>query len=78
MGKSMLFYIHQLRIKNRCPILLEVFGYPYGETRKDPILMMGNTWDNDIIRLRGSLIMVDMYSESSLSFFRVQTLLSNY
>ncbi|RAH59119.1 hypothetical protein BO85DRAFT_261190 [Aspergillus piperis CBS 112811] len=63
-GKSMLFYIHQLRIKNMCPILLEVFGYPYGETRTDPISIMGNTWDNDIIRLRGGLIMLERYWES--------------
>ncbi|GAQ45724.1 hypothetical protein ACLA_024740 [Aspergillus niger] len=57
-GKSMVFYLYQLRIKNRFPLLLEVFGHPYGEIRTDPITMMGNTWDNDIIRLRGRLIMV--------------------
>lgn len=77
-GKSMVFYLYQLRIKNRFPLLLEVFGHPYGEIRTDPITMMGNTWDNDIIRLRGRLIMVVRYSKSFLfssgyNLFRVIT-----
>ncbi|GKZ43943.1 phosphotransferase enzyme [Aspergillus brasiliensis] len=64
MHNSILYYLYQVRVNKRCPILFQVFEYPHGRTRLDPIHVVGNTWDNDIVRLRGSVIMVERYWES--------------
>lgn len=60
-SKSTLFQLYLLETATRNPSLAEVFHLDHGKTRCMPIEFAGNTWDEDIVPFRESLITVERY-----------------
>ncbi|KKK20511.1 phosphotransferase family protein, partial [Aspergillus rambellii] len=49
------------RIAKQVPLLDKVLHFDHGRTRCEPIQFVGDTWDNDILPLRESLIRIEKY-----------------
>jgi hypothetical protein len=47
--------------ETRNPRLAEAFHLPHGETRRFLVIFASNTWDDDILPFRESLINVERY-----------------
>lgn len=60
--KSTLFQLYLMETEKRNPLLARAFHLDYGKTRRLAIELAGNTWDDDIISFRESLIQVEKYS----------------
>lgn len=59
--KSTLFQLYLIETEERNPILAKAFHIDHGKTRRLPIEFAGNTWDDDIVSFRESLINVERY-----------------
>jgi hypothetical protein len=62
-SKSTLFQLYLLETEQRNPLLARAFHLDHGKTRRLPVELSGNTWDDDIVSFRGSLIEVERYVE---------------
>lgn len=60
--KSTLFQLYLMETEKRNPSLARAFHLDYGKTRRLAIELAGNTWDDDIVSFRESLIQVEKYS----------------
>ncbi|PKY07456.1 phosphotransferase family protein [Aspergillus campestris IBT 28561] len=58
LASSILVYRYEKYTAERNPLLDKVLRYPNGKTLSHPISFVGNTWDEDIIPLRESLIRI--------------------
>ncbi|EAW11438.1 phosphotransferase family protein [Aspergillus clavatus NRRL 1] len=59
--KSTLFQLYLLETKKRSPLLSRAFHLDHGKTRRLPIELAGNTWDDEIVSFREALINVERY-----------------
>ncbi|KAE8143675.1 kinase-like domain-containing protein [Aspergillus pseudotamarii] len=59
MSSSIILYLYEKQISNESPLLSKVLRFSHGRTRCEPIQFVGDTWDDDIIPLRESLIRVE-------------------
>lgn len=57
--KSTLFQLYLLETKKRSPLLSRAFHLDHGKTRRLPIELAGNTWDDEIVSFREALINVE-------------------
>ncbi|KAL6233114.1 hypothetical protein BDW75DRAFT_232219 [Aspergillus navahoensis] len=61
MSKSIVIYLYGKQIAKEVPLLNRVLHLCHGRSRCDPIQFVGNTWDDDILPLRESLIQLERY-----------------
>ncbi|KAB8225702.1 kinase-like domain-containing protein [Aspergillus novoparasiticus] len=61
MSSSILLHLYETQVVKENPLLNKVLRFSYGRTRCDPIHFVDDTWDDDIIPLRESLIRVERY-----------------
>ncbi|KAJ0420258.1 phosphotransferase family protein [Aspergillus carlsbadensis] len=61
MSRSIILYLYEQNIAKEVPILHKVLRLSNGRTRCEPILFAGDTWEDDIIPLRESLIRIERY-----------------
>lgn len=59
MSKSIILYLYEKQIAKEVPLLDKVVRYNHGRTICDPIQFVGDTWDDDILPLRESLIRIE-------------------
>ncbi|PYH81656.1 phosphotransferase family protein [Aspergillus uvarum CBS 121591] len=59
MGRSILLYLYEKQIAKELPLLDKVLRWDHGRTRCEPILFVGDTWDDDPLPLRESLIRLE-------------------
>jgi hypothetical protein len=59
MGRSIILYLYEQTISKEVPILHKVLHFSNGRTRCEPIIFAGDTWEDDIIPLRESLIRIE-------------------
>ncbi|BCR96713.1 phosphotransferase enzyme [Aspergillus luchuensis] len=59
MSSSILLYLYEKQIAQDIPLLDRVLRFDHGRIRCEPILFVGDTWDDEIIPLRESLIRVE-------------------
>ncbi|KAI9675676.1 MAG: Phosphotransferase enzyme [Caeruleum heppii] len=60
-AKSIITHLYELNTAKQNPRLNKVFRSKHGRTRWEPIQFAGDTWDDDILPLRESLIRVEKY-----------------
>jgi hypothetical protein len=65
--KSTLFQLYLLETEKRTPLLTRTFHLDHGKTRRLPVELAGNTWDDDIVSFREALINVERYVARCLS-----------
>lgn len=65
--KSTLFQLYLLETEKRAPLLTRAFHLDHGKTRRLPVELAGNTWDDDIVSFREALINVERYFAPCLS-----------
>lgn len=58
-AKSIILYLYEKQTAREVPLLHRVLQLRYGKIRCDPIQFVGDTWDDDILPLRESLIRVE-------------------
>lgn len=56
--KSTLFQLYLMETEKQNPLLARAFHLDYGKTRRLAIELARNTWDDDIVSFRESLIQV--------------------
>ncbi|KAL3428980.1 kinase-like domain-containing protein [Aspergillus tetrazonus] len=61
MSKSIIISLYEKQIAKEVPLLNKVLRYNHGRTRCEPIRFVGDTWDDDILPLRESLIRIEKY-----------------
>ncbi|KAL4877121.1 kinase-like domain-containing protein [Aspergillus karnatakaensis] len=61
MSKSIILYLYEKQLAKEVPLLHKVLRFDHGRIRCEPILFAGDTWDDDIIPLRESLIRIEKY-----------------
>ncbi|PIG83018.1 hypothetical protein AARAC_004887 [Aspergillus arachidicola] len=61
MSSSILLHLYETQVVKENPLLNKVLRFSHGRTRCDPIHFVDDTWDDDIIPLRESLIRVERY-----------------
>ncbi|RAK73407.1 uncharacterized protein BO72DRAFT_471672 [Aspergillus fijiensis CBS 313.89] len=59
--KSTLYQLYLLETKERNPLLAQAFHLDHGKTRRLPVELAGNTWDDDIVSFREALINVERH-----------------
>lgn len=59
MSRSIILYLYEMQIAKELPLLDKMIRFPNCRTRCDPVLFAGDTWDDDILPLRESLIRVE-------------------
>ena len=59
MSSSILLYLYEKQIAKEIPLLNKVLRFDHGRIRCDPILFVGDTWDDELIPLRESLIRLE-------------------
>ncbi|KAJ5294669.1 hypothetical protein N7508_009490 [Penicillium antarcticum] len=59
--KSTLYQLYLLETKERNPLLAKAFHLDHGKTRRLPVELAGNTWNNGIVSFRQALINVERY-----------------
>lgn len=59
--KSTLVQLYLLETEERTPLLARIFQLDYRKTRRLPVELAGNTWDDDIVSFRESLINVERH-----------------
>lgn len=57
--KSTLYQLYLMETEERNPILAKAFHLNHGKTRRLPVELAANTWDDDIISFREALINVE-------------------
>lgn len=57
--KSTLFQLYLMETKERNPILAKAYHLDHGKTRRLPVELAGNTWNDDIASFREVLINVE-------------------
>ncbi|DAA74701.1 TPA_exp: Uncharacterized protein A8136_3017 [Trichophyton benhamiae CBS 112371] len=60
-ASSRILYLYELQTAKRNTSLNKVFRLKFGRVRCQPISFVGDTWDDDILPLRESLINVERY-----------------
>ena len=60
-SRSIVLYLYEKQIAKEIPLLHKVLRYEYGRTRCEPILFAGDTWEDDILPLRESLIRLERF-----------------
>jgi hypothetical protein len=73
--RSTLFQLYLLETNKRNPLLAQAFHLEHGKTRRLPVELAGNTWEDDIVSFRGALIDVE---RSVLKFLYVNFCTSIY
>lgn len=58
-ASSILLYIYETRTARQNTLLSRIYRLDHGQTRIQPILFAGQTWTDDIVPLRESLIKVE-------------------
>ncbi|KAL4785959.1 hypothetical protein BJX76DRAFT_366412 [Aspergillus varians] len=61
MSRSIILYLYEKQISKEVPLLDKAIRFHHGRTRCEPIQFVGDTWDDDILPLRESLIRVEKY-----------------
>ncbi|KAL4812746.1 kinase-like domain-containing protein [Aspergillus spinulosporus] len=61
MSKSIIIYLYEKQIAKEVSLLNKVLRYNHGRTRCEPIQFVGDTWEDDILPLRESLIRMEKY-----------------
>ncbi|RAK76383.1 aminoglycoside phosphotransferase family protein, partial [Aspergillus fijiensis CBS 313.89] len=56
MSRSILLYLYEKQIARELPLLDKVLRFDHGRTRCNPVLFVGDTWEDDLLPLRESLI----------------------
>ncbi len=56
---SILLHVYETHTATQNPLLSRLYRLQHGKTRTQPILFAGDTWQDDILPLRESLIRVD-------------------
>ncbi|CRL22533.1 Aminoglycoside phosphotransferase [Penicillium camemberti] len=59
--KSALLQLYLMETEERNPILARAYNLDHGKTRRLPIELAGNTWDDDIVSFREALINVERH-----------------
>lgn len=59
MSSSIILYLYEKQIAKEVPLLDKVLHFNHGRTRCEPIHFVGDTWDDDILPLRESLIRIE-------------------
>ncbi|GES57339.1 aminoglycoside phosphotransferase [Aspergillus terreus] len=59
--KSTLFQLYLMETEKRNPLLAKAFHLDHGKTRRLPVELAGNTWDDEIVSFRESLINVERH-----------------
>ena len=59
MAKSIILYLYEKQIAKEVPLLDKAIRFNHGRTRCEPIQFVGDTWDDDILPLRESLIRIE-------------------
>ncbi|KKK25535.1 hypothetical protein AOCH_001085 [Aspergillus ochraceoroseus] len=59
MSSSILLYLYEKQIAKEIPLLDQVLRFEHGRTRCDPISFVGDTWDDELLPLRESLIRLE-------------------
>ncbi|KAB8257898.1 kinase-like domain-containing protein [Aspergillus pseudonomiae] len=59
MSSSILLYLYEKQIAKEIPLLNKVLRFDHRRIRCDPILFVGDTWDDELIPLRESLIRLE-------------------
>jgi hypothetical protein len=62
-ASSIIIYLYEKEIAVQNPRLHKVFHLKSGRRRTEPILFAGDTWDNDILPLRETLIRIARWVE---------------
>ncbi|PYH40452.1 phosphotransferase family protein [Aspergillus saccharolyticus JOP 1030-1] len=60
-SSSILLYLYEKQIAKELPLLDKVLRFDHGRTRCNPILFVGDTWDDELLPLRESLIRLERY-----------------
>ncbi|OJJ96810.1 hypothetical protein ASPACDRAFT_54196 [Aspergillus aculeatus ATCC 16872] len=55
-SNSTLYQPYLLKTKERNPLLAQAFHLDHGKTRRLPVELAGNTWDDDIVSIRETVI----------------------
>lgn len=58
-ASSIVLYIYENRTARQNPVLSRLYRLKHGQTRIQPILFAGDTWTDDILPPRESLIKVE-------------------
>jgi hypothetical protein len=58
-ASSIILHLYETNTAKENPRLNKVFRDKHGRTRTEPITFAGDTWDDDILPLRESLIRVE-------------------
>ncbi|KAL2837153.1 hypothetical protein BJX68DRAFT_274245 [Aspergillus pseudodeflectus] len=61
MSQSIILYLYEQTIAKEVPIHHKALHFSNGRTRCEPIIFAGDTWEDDIIPLRESLIRIEKY-----------------
>ncbi|KAH8429192.1 uncharacterized protein LDX57_006861 [Aspergillus melleus] len=61
MSSSILLYLYEKQIANKAPLFNRVLRIENGRIRTEPILFVGDTWDDEILPFRDSLIRIERY-----------------
>ncbi|KAJ5965160.1 uncharacterized protein N7479_005036, partial [Penicillium vulpinum] len=59
--KSTLLQLYLMETEERNPVLAKAYNLDHGKTRRLPIELAGNTWDDDIVPFREALINIERY-----------------
>lgn len=65
--KSTLFQLYLMETEKRNPLLARAFHLDHGKTRRLPVELAGNPWDDEIVLFRESLINVERYDFTGLA-----------
>ncbi|RAL14787.1 aminoglycoside phosphotransferase family protein [Aspergillus homomorphus CBS 101889] len=60
-SKSVVQYVYQTEVEKEIPVLYEVFVTDYGRLRCNPVFFVVDTWSNEIVCLRESLLQIVKY-----------------
>lgn len=58
---SILLHVYDTHTATQNPLLSKLYRLPYGATRTQPMIFAGNTWEDDILPLRESLIRLERW-----------------
>lgn len=64
--KSTLLQLYLIETGKRNPLLAKAFHLDHGKTRRLAVELAGNSWDDEIVSFRESLINVEMYDYTNL------------
>ncbi|RAH65565.1 uncharacterized protein BO66DRAFT_415056 [Aspergillus aculeatinus CBS 121060] len=59
MSCSILLYLYEKQIARELPLLNKILRFDHGRTRCNPVLFVGDTWEDDLLPFRESLIRLE-------------------